>query len=64
MGERLKRASYREAIEWIALNDEPSCRDPEWLPTTVTALLIADIFGADPARVGRDVLRYRIKHDV
>jgi len=44
-----KRASYREAIEWLALND-----DNEWLNTplgdgeilaSVTAHCIADIFG-------------------
>jgi hypothetical protein len=60
-GQRLKRASYREAVEWIAGNDEPSNPDVEEL---LSVALIADIFGTTPERVARDVLRFRAKHNI
>lgn len=60
-GKRLKRASYREAVEWIALNDEPSNPDVEEL---LSVALIADIFGATTERVAADIIRYREQNDV
>ena len=58
----MKRASYREAINWIVEND-----DPEWLnPSedgrinpTVSVFLIADIFEVQIARIVQDT-RHRI----
>ena len=58
----LKRASYREAVSMIALNDEPGDLDVRSVAYTTTCLLIADIFGAHPVRVGWDVVAYRRKH--
>jgi len=55
----MKRASYREAIRWIADYD-----DTEWLKeedpllcTSVTADLITDIFGVTKEKVVEDLLR-------
>lgn len=57
----MKRGSYRFAIFWIAAND-----DTEWAleepgsamgSPSVTATLVADIFGVDTDRVRKDVLR-------
>lgn len=57
----MKRASYREAIRWIAGND-----DTEWVneaysdgfaPLSVTAALVVDLFDADEQRVRQDIKR-------
>jgi hypothetical protein len=58
---KMKRASYRAGIEWIAINDEPECDDPEEVAYQVSSLLLADLFGVDPERVGRDIIRKREK---
>lgn len=61
----LKRASYREAIAWIALNDsagDSDALDPVRASELVTAALVADLFGADESRVGADIVRYRKAH--
>jgi hypothetical protein len=59
---RLKRASYREAVAWIAMNDEAGADDSaEQCADYVTVQLIADIFQTTAERVGRDVFRYRAK---
>ena len=56
----MKRASYRLAVEWVALNDAAGDDDPpEILSGLVTVGLVADLFGVDPARVARDVIRVR-----
>lgn len=61
---RLKRASYREAIEYIALNDDPASnvQDPEEISGLISVALVAAIFGADPLRVANDVLKFRKNH--
>lgn len=59
----MKRASYREAIEIIALNDEPEELDEEVMLGMATVMLTASIFGVEQARVARDVVRYRRKED-
>lgn len=55
----MKRASYRDAIDFIALNDEAAERDPELVAGFVTVVLVASIFGVEPERVAKDVVRYR-----
>jgi hypothetical protein len=58
----MKRASYRDAIEFLAYNDDPTQTDPE-LMTTISTGLVASIFGVPDVRVIADVLRVR-KRDV
>lgn len=60
----MKRASYRDAIEWIALNDsagDDDATDPEVAGCLVTAVLVADLFDVSSEQVGRDIVRYRKK---
>ena len=62
----MKRASYREAIAWIAMND--SCineghDDPVTVSELVSSHLIADIFNVPFIKVGEDVVKYRAKQD-
>lgn len=62
---RMKRASYREAIAWIADNDDGGSEDalePTVVSKMITACLVADLFGVDSERVGNDIVRYRKKH--
>jgi hypothetical protein len=58
----MKRAGYRAGIEWIAVNDEPTDTNPETIADYISSMLLADLFGVEPKRVGRDVARYRAKH--
>lgn len=60
----MKRASYREAIAWIAWNDDLGSNDS--LNATacaemISCCLVADLFGVPAARVGGDVVAYRVK---
>lgn len=56
----MKHASYRAGVAWIALNDEPIDTDPESIAGYISTTLLADLFGVDPAKVGRDIARYRL----
>lgn len=61
---RAKRASYRDAVDWIAQNDgsgDPDALDPEAAAALTTATLIADIFGVPRDKVGADIVRRRKK---
>lgn len=52
----MKRPGYREAIRWMVEND-----DTEWVNEdcgpSVTAALVADMFGVDDARVCADLVK-------
>jgi hypothetical protein len=60
----MKRASYREAIQWIADNDGSGDLDalnPTVVSWMVSCILVATIFGVPEERVGKDVVRQRRK---
>lgn len=62
----MKRASYRDAIAWIALNDsggDDDALDELAVGSLVSSVLIADLFDVPQEKVGRDVVRYRKKHE-
>lgn len=68
-----KRPSYREAVQWIALNDNAGddrvpagCRDGQLqrkvidsIAGYISTLLVADLFGAEPLLVATDIFRER-----
>lgn len=61
----MKRASYREAIAWVALNDsggEDDALVPGEVQHLITAALVADIFDVDQEKVGRDIVNFRKTH--
>jgi hypothetical protein len=59
----MKRASYREAVQWIACNDNTGSKDDESeIASYVSTLLIADIFAVEPERVARDVMKQRVRY--
>lgn len=58
----MKRASYREAIRWIAENDSSGDDlSEEECGELVTSVLVAEIFDVDSDKVGRDVFKAREK---
>lgn len=58
----MKRASYRDAIDFIALNDEAGTDDgPEEIYGYTSVLLVACIFAVDQHKVAADVHKYRQK---
>jgi len=60
-----KRPSYREAVRWIADNDEPLETDLETIAEMISVQLIADLFGKDPEGVAVAVaIERRQKPDV
>jgi hypothetical protein len=59
----MKRASYRDAIDWIAQNDSPAddgSFEPATVQCLVSAVLVADIFDVPHERVGRDIVKRRV----
>jgi hypothetical protein len=57
----MKRPSYREGVEFIALNDDPNNTDPETVMGTLTVGLLSALFGVTHDRVASDVVRFREK---
>jgi hypothetical protein len=55
-----RRPGYREAVVWIALNDNPGDDHPaSVLVEYLTVVLVADLFGREPFQVAADVLKAR-----
>jgi hypothetical protein len=55
----VKRASYRDAVDFIAQNDEPYELDEDVVSGLASVVLVASIFGVESERVARDVVRLR-----
>ena len=56
----MKRASYREGVAWIAMNDETgSGHSAEDIAGYVSTLLLADLFNVEPEKVASDVASFR-----
>lgn len=58
---RMKRASYREGVEVIAMNDEPTEMEVSNVIGTPTCMLLAVLFDVSQDRVAEDVVKYRTK---
>lgn len=59
-----RNPSYREAIDYIAYNDEPTELDPAAMLGMPSVQLVAAIFGTPAKVVADDVVRYRKKHAI
>ena len=60
----MKRASYKDAIDWIAHMDSAGDDDAlevESVQHLITAVLVADIFDVPQEKVGQDVVNRRIR---
>ncbi len=51
----MKRPNYDEAIAWLANNDDNTWLQDEYGSISVTASLVADMFGVADTRVKRDL---------
>lgn len=60
----MKRASYRDGINVIAYNDEPSEMNPANLIGTISVMLLAELFGVSQEKVAQDVVRCRDTNNV
>lgn len=58
----MKRASYRNGIDFIAMNDSCDLETVEDLVGMPTVFLLAELFGVPQERVAEDVIKYRKKH--
>lgn len=59
MKNNILESLYEDAIEWIALNDEPTLKDLTLIKAKATTLLISDIFDKAEARVANDIKDFR-----
>lgn len=59
----MKRPSYRAAVEFIALNDEPLDHDPDSIENYTTVVMVAALFDVETSRVADDVARIRVQGD-
>ncbi len=57
MGAEMRRPGYRDAVRWIALNDDTSWLADEAPIISVTACLVADLFDVDQERLIDDLRR-------
>lgn len=54
----MARASYKSAITWLVNNDDNEwLRDARYGSVSVTAALVADLWGKDDNTVAQDLLR-------
>lgn len=53
-------ASIKEAIQWIAENDEAGELDEEVVRNMISVLLVADLFRKTPEEIARRVVRKRL----
>ena len=61
----MKRASYKEAVAWIAFNDDAGgdeALEIDYVKNYVSTCLVADIFGVTTDKVGEDIIRFRKKN--
>ncbi len=63
----MKRASYRDAINWIAYNDDTTWLDDVLgdgkICPSVTASLVADLFDVTPEKLIKDLRRAMFQRD-
>lgn len=50
---------YKEAVDWIAINVEPTCLDPEIVMTLISVQLIADILRRGVEGIALDIVAER-----
>lgn len=53
------RPSLKAAIEWVALNDDPSEMDQEVVIETITVGMLADLYGKTTSEISRRIVKIR-----
>lgn len=60
MGMPVRTPSYRQAVAWVALNDNPGEREPAAaVASYLTVGLVADLFDVPQEKVAADVVERR-----
>ncbi len=54
-----KASPYIRAVEWIAMNDEPTKMDLAVVAEQISVLLVADVFGKGVEEVAGDIIHWR-----
>ena len=55
----MKRASYRQAIEYIAFNDEPTISNADDMSGFPSVQLVGYVFDVPVERVTQDIIKLR-----
>lgn len=55
----MKKPSYEFAIAWVAVNDDPTEKDPQVVTDQISVVLVADLFGKEPEEVAADIIKLR-----
>ncbi len=53
--------SYSQAVDWIALNDEPLDDDVNSNAAFISVGLLADMYGFSTKKVAKDVVRVKLE---
>jgi hypothetical protein len=53
----MKRASYKEAITWLAVNDDTFWLIEDNSCLSVTAALVSDLFGVSEEKMTKDLIK-------
>jgi hypothetical protein len=53
--------TYRAAVKWVAENDEPHQMDVEEISSSISVLMISDLFKVDSEKVAKAIVRIRRK---
>ena len=56
-------ARYLDAVEWIALNDEPTITTIDAVAESISVQLTADLFDKRPVDVALDIVTFRQKFE-
>lgn len=57
----MKRASYRQGVAFIALNDDAENVEVDEVANTISVGLLADLFGLETEIVANEVISYRLQ---
>lgn len=57
----MKPSLYKQAVEWIAGNDEPTLMEPHQIVEMISVCLVADLWRRTPAEVAIDIIIERKK---
>lgn len=54
--------TYKAGVEWVALNDEPECRDRKVVAEQISVCMLSDLFNIRVERVADAIVAYREGH--
>ncbi len=58
-GNSLRSPQLKEALSWLARNDEPRCLDASKITEQLSVAMISDLFGCSKKQIARELIRIR-----